>query len=133
MDNKPIFESLFERRSYDFPLTRKAKAKYSKDGLTFSSINPIINCCLRYALQHLPKYKSQAIEILKYGIQHNQRVIEGLPFDLKHAMIDECGGLKNISDHAYEIYDVVVIVDVKDIKDKEINDLIDQLPTFYRY
>ena len=131
MDNKLIFESLFEKRGYDFPLTKKAKAKYNKDGLTFSSINPIINCCLRYALKHLPKYKNQAIEILKYGIQHNKRVIEGLPFEINRAYVDECGGLKNISDHTYEIYDVVVVVDVNDIQDKEINELIQQLPTFH--
>lgn len=72
LDNKAIFDSLLVIKNYDLQLGNISKRKLGVDVLTYRSINPILNNCLNYALKHLEKYKSQAIEILKFGIVHNK-------------------------------------------------------------
>ena len=129
MDHEELYKTIFEIKKYEYELTRHQKKVLGKDTQTFSSINPIINGCLRYALKHLDKYRDRAVEILKFGIAHNQSVISGLEDRIEHYMVDEIGGLKNWNKN-YEIADVVIIADVKNIQDKEINDLIDKLPKF---
>ena len=131
LDNKPILDSLFERKTYNYKLGRKLSKEWGMEYYTFSSINPIINKCLQFSLKHLPKYREQAIEILKFGIKHNQRVIDGLTFNKDHAMVDPMGGVINRTDDRYEIIDVVITVSEEQTIDKEINDLISELPSFY--
>lgn len=72
LDNDDLFNSLFEIRSYKFTaLGSRVKREKKVESVTYYSINPIINNCLRYALKHLDKYRQRAIEILKFGIKHN--------------------------------------------------------------
>lgn len=96
------------------------------DSITFHSINPIINNCLRYALNHLKKYKHRAIELLKFGIGHNRRIASEITFD-EYYICNELGGLKSFRDEDW--YDIVIFVDVE-VNDDEINALIEQLPKF---
>ena len=96
--------------------------------MSFSSVNPVINGCLNYALKHLDKYKKQAQEILKFGIEHNARVKEGLTLKPEDVYIDEIGGLRNIRNN--DVVDIAIEVNVKDIKDDEINKLVSELPKF---
>ena len=128
MDSKPIFDSLFEHKEYDYKLSRRAQKKMGVENIIVCTINPIINTCLDYALRNLPKYKEHAIRILEYGIEHNHKIKMNLGSEAIYTTVDECGGLRRYS--GYNISDVVVIVKQKDIKDKEVIQLINKLPTF---
>lgn len=92
----------------------------------FDSVNPIINNCLRYALKHLEKYKHRAIDILKFGINHNRRIANEIVFN-DYYVCDELGGLKSCRDE--DCYDIVIFVDVE-VNDDEIRPLINQLLEF---
>ena len=50
------------------------KREKKVDSVTYYSINPIINNCLRYSLQHLDKYKHRAKDILRFAINYNKRI-----------------------------------------------------------
>lgn len=130
LDNDYIFQNALERKPYEYSYTKKLREKYGKEGFGFCSINPVINLCLKYSLEHLNKYKKRAVEILKYGIQHNKRVKEGL-VNFEHTFIDDCGALRKLNNN--EIIDVIVFCDSKETGDKEIDNLINSLPTFYNF
>lgn len=129
LDNKDIFESMFERKKYDYELSPKAQKRLGLKNIEFSTISPMINLILRYALNNLKRYKEQAIDIIKYGIGHNQRVKDGLTIDIRDTSVDECGGLRTRK--GYELIDVVIVVQDKNIADKDIKELVSKLPTFY--
>ena len=129
LDHEELYKTIFEIKKYEYELTRHQKKVLGKDTQSFSSINPIINGVLRFTLKHLDKYRDKAVEILKFGISHNESVASGLEDRIDYYMVDEIGGLRNWNKN-YEIADVVIIADVKDIHDKEINELIDKLPKF---
>lgn len=76
LDNDALFNSIFEIRPYEYVLGgSRVKREKQVDSITYYLINPIINNCLRYALEHLDKYKHRAIDILKFGIRHNTEII----------------------------------------------------------
>ena len=126
MDDDDLFHSIFEIKPYELKLGNIARRKKQEDSITFHSINPIINNCLRYALNHLKKYKHRAIELLKFGIGHNRRIASKITFDECY-ICNELGGLKSFRDEDW--YDIVIFVDVE-VNDDEINALIEQLPKF---
>lgn len=126
MDDDDLFHSIFEIKPYELKLGNIARRKKQVDSITFHSINPIINNCLRYALNHLKKYKHRAIELLKFGIGHNRRIASEITFD-EYYICNELGGLKSFRDEDW--YDIVIFVDVE-VNDDEINALIKQLPKF---
>ena len=68
LDNHDLLESVYETKSYRYLYGRCAQRKLQKEYMDFNSINPVINTCLNYAFKNLKKYKKQAIEILKFGI-----------------------------------------------------------------
>lgn len=126
LDNDTLFSSIFEIRSYEYMLGKLAKREKQVDSITFDLINPIINNCLRYSLEHLEKYKHRAIELLKFGIGHNRRIASEITFE-EYYICNELGGLKSFRDEDW--YDIVIFVDVE-VNDDEINALIEQLPKF---
>ena len=111
LDNDDLFNSIFIVKPYS---------------ITYHSINPIINNCLRYALKHLDKYKHRAIDILKFGISYNRAIADKIIFD-DYYICNELGGLKNYRNNDY--YDIVIFVDVE-VNDEEIKLLIKQLLKF---
>ncbi len=123
LDNDDLFNSIFEIKPYELKLKRMA------DSITYHSINPIINNCLRYALKHLDKYKHRAKDILKFGINYNRRIADEITF-AEYYVCNELGGLKNSRNEDY--YDIVIFVDVE-VNDDDIKSLIDQLPVFKKY
>lgn len=127
MDNDDLFTALFDIKEYHRDLGSTGKRKHGKDFITYYSENPILNNCLKYALRHLPKYRNQAIEILRFGIKHNQHIIEDHnPYNCY--IFGDLGAVKDCkSDDHYEF---AIVTYERDVKDKEINDLIDQLPKF---
>lgn len=128
MDYEYLFNDLFDIKTYKYKFGPLGKRKQGRDGMSFSSINPVINGCLNYALKHLDKYKKQAQEILKFGIEHNTRVKEGLTLKPEDIYIDEIGGLRNIRNN--DVVDIAIEANVKDIRDNEINKLVSELPKF---
>lgn len=129
LDNDDLFNSIFEIKPYELKLGNIGKRKKQVDSITYRSINPIINNCLRYALKHLDKYKHRAIELLKFGIDHNRRIASEITFD-EYYICDELGGLKSFRDE--DCYDIVIFVDVE-VNDDEIRALIKQLPEFKKW
>lgn len=131
LENRGLLDSVFETKSYKYLYGRKAKIKLNKDYMEFNSIDPVINTCLNYALKNLSEYKKEAIEILKFGINHNKRVMNGLTNEKDHLYIDECGGIRDWNNN-HELLQVAVFVKCEEINDAEINNLIKQLPTFHK-
>ena len=127
MDDDALFSALFDIKEYHCELGSIGKRMHGKDSITYYSENPILNNCLKYALRHLPKYRNQAIEILRFGIKHNQRISE------EHNISDcyiynELGAVKDRRSDDY--HEFAIVTYEKDVKDKDINDLIVQLPKF---
>ncbi len=126
LDHDDIFKSIFEEKAYVFKLGNSAKRKKQVESITYHSINPIINHCLRHALKNLEKYKQRAIEILKFGIDYNRK--KAATIDLSSCYIcNELGALKNLKDE--DFYELIVFADVE-TNDAEIEALISQLPRF---
>ena len=129
LDNNDLLESVFETKSYRYLYGRCAQRKLQKEYMDFNSINPVINTCLNYALKNLKKYKKQAIEILKFGINHNERINAGLTVDKDYLALNECGGLVDQHNN-YQIVEVVVVCKMEEVGDAEIDNLIKKLPTY---
>lgn len=126
LDNDDLFNSIFKIKPYELKLGSIGRRKKQVDSITYHSINPIINNCLRYALKHLYKYKHRAIDILKFGINYNRRIAGEIAFN-DYYICNELGGLKNFRDENY--YNIVIFVDVE-VNDDEIESLINKLPKF---
>ena len=126
LDHDHLFNSIFEIKPYRHELSSKQKREKQVDSVTYYSINPIINNCLRYALQHLDKYKHRAKDILKFAINYNMRIAaETVGNDCY--ICNELGGIKSSRDNDY--YNLIIFVDVE-INDSDIKGLVDCLPNF---
>lgn len=129
LDNDEIFNSIFEEKSYVFELSNSVKRKKQVKSITYNSINPIINSCLNYALKNLDKYKQQAIEILKFGINYNRKKAANIDFSSCY-ICNELGALKSLNDEYF--YELIILPDVE-TSDTEIKALISQLPLFNKH
>ena len=130
LENKSIFNSLFLTKKYDVKLGIRERRKYGTNVLAeYQSINPILNNCLNYALKYLDKYKSQAIEILKFGIIHNKKIVSQAESNYCF-VCNELGGIKRSNDNNF--YECVIVVNDNTIKDSDIEYLIKELPVFKR-
>ena len=127
LDHDHLFNSIFEIKPYCHTLSSMEKEEKKVDFVTYYSINPIINNCLRHALQHLDQYRDRAKEIITFGIGHNKEIqkdLEGRDF-----YIDELGGIKSWKN---DFYGLAIFVDVE-VSDSEIKELVDHLPNFKNY
>ena len=129
LDNDGLFNSIFEEKTYVVELGNRAKRKKQVESITYHSINPIINNCLRHSLKNLGKYKQRALTILKFGINYNRK--KSAYIDYSNCYIcNELGALKNFKDEDY--YELIVFADVE-TNDDEIKALICQLPQFNKF
>lgn len=132
LDNDDLFQSLFGTKTYEFTeLGSRIKREKEVESITYSGINPLINNCLRYALKHLDKYRQRALEMLKFGIKHNTRIMANGNIDT-YRICNELGGLIELGRNNYfdcDVVDMAIFVDCE-VEDKEINSLIKQLPKF---
>lgn len=132
LDNDALFDSIFVIRPYEYVLAgSRVRRKKQVESITYYSINPIINNCLRYALEHLDKYKHRATDILKFGIQHNTKIISETGVNT-YCICNELGGVidsKRMDWFNCDVEDIAVFVDIE-VDDDEINALIEQLPKF---
>ena len=125
LDHDHLFDSIFEIKPYSLELSSKQRKEKQVDSVTYYSINPIINNCLRYSLQHLDKYRHRAKDILKFAIRYNEQIANEV--DDTYYICNELGGIKSFISNDY--YNLVIFVDVN-ISDPELKDLVDHLPTF---
>lgn len=109
LNYKHLFNSIF------------TKKEYNKKNI----INPIINVCLKYALNNLEEYKEQVIKILEFGIEHNQDVISNLN-DNHRYIINDLGGIEVDSK---EIINLLIYCK-EDIDDIEVKELVKELRKF---
>ena len=130
LDNRTILESLFKRKKYDLKLGNISKRKLKKELLTYYTINPILNNCLSYALKHLDKYKTQALDILKFGIRHNKEVATQIDINCC-CEPNDLGGIKHFNND--DFCECVIIVNDNATKDGDVEKLIKELPVFKRY
>lgn len=93
--------------------------------MNFCMSNPIINNCLRHALQHLDKYKQRAVAILQFRISYNQKKANEIA---DCYVCNELGGLKSFKNKDY--YNIIILADSGVTDDEEIKLLINQLPKF---
>ena len=132
LDNDTLFSSIFEIKPYEYVLVGSCvKREKQVDSITYYSINPIINNCLRYSLEHLEKYKHRAIDILKFGIKHNTEIINKVGADT-YCICNELGGVIDPGRTDWfscDVDNIAVYVDME-VNDDEINALIKQLPKF---
>lgn len=129
LDNDEIFNSIFEEKTYVIESSNSVKRKKQVKSITYNSINPIINSCLNYALKNLDKYKQQAIEILKFGINYNRKKAANIDFSSCY-ICNELGALKSFKDE--DFYELIILPDVE-TSDTEIKALISQLPRFNKH
>lgn len=129
LDNDHLFHSIFEIKPYELSLGSCQRRKKQVESITYFLINPIINNCLRYALEHFDKYKYRAIDILKFGIQYNLKKVDEIA-NGDYFVCGELGKLKNCRNEDY--CDIVVFVDVE-INDEEIKSLVSKLPKFQKW
>lgn len=131
LDNDDLFNSIFRKRQYKYVLHKSLKFKEETDSITYNLINPIINNCLRYALNHLDSYRQRTITMLKFGIKHNKEILNKAG-NTTYYICDDLGGVKTKPFNSYDncdVEDIAVFVDTE-VNDKEINALIKQLPKF---
>lgn len=131
LDHDALFRSLFEVKPYEYHLDRKTAQKTGFESFIYQSLNPLINPCLRYALKHLDKYRPKAIEILKFGIEHNTKLKQKYG-SKQYCIVDEFGGMANsakLPAEPFEINDLAILVDCE-VDDVELTALIRQLPEF---
>lgn len=133
LDNDNLFNSMFETKSYEYKLSDSARKRENIDSITYYSINPVINNCLRYALQHLDKYKHRAKTILQFGIKHNSKIAKEPDYN-NYYLCTELGTLRNSNNHNCNdnFVNIAIFVDA-DVNDTEINSLIQQLPKFNKW
>lgn len=129
LDNDALFHSIFEIKPYELKLGSSGRRKKQVDSITYRSINPIINNCLRYALKHLDKYKDRAISILKFGITYNRKIASEIVFNDCY-ICNKLGGLKNFRNGDYN--DIVIFVDTE-VNDDEVESFVNQLPKFNKW
>lgn len=129
LDNKKLFDSIFIKRQYEYKLSKREEEKLHKNKIVINTANPIINGCLRCALNHIDKYKKEAIRLLKYGIENNNEVLTHLNRINHYYMLNDLGGL--IMD-GQEIIDLIIICN-NNVNDEEVNNLIKKLPIFKEY
>lgn len=129
LDHDHLFDSIFEIKPYRFELSSKQKREKQVDFVTYYTINPIINNCLRHSLQHLDKYRDRAKDILNFAIRYNNE-IKNENAGGRFYMCNGLGGIKSFMDEDY--YKVAIFVDVE-ICDHEIKELINRLPVFQKY
>lgn len=123
LEHDGLFQSIFQEKPYP------ARKSEREDFVTLYSINPVINQCLRHALNHLDRYKHRAIAILKFGIEHNRAIAEN-GADNNYYICNELGGLKKFFDNNY--YGLVVFADtsMNGEGDARIESLLKRLPKF---
>lgn len=132
LDSDSLFDDLFELKLYIFTaISNRVKREKNIESIEYTSINPIINNCLRHALRHPDKYRQRAKDILEFGIKYNAELIAEAGAD-EYYICDSLGVLRKSAPHCSEVTKMAIFVDCE-LEDPEINALIDRLPKFRKY
>ena len=76
----------------------------------------------------MKKYKSQAVDILKFGILHNEKIKNSLNPQKEMYHFYKTNELGGIYDNENNIVDVAIFVKKQDINDVDIKVLVEKLP-----
>lgn len=123
LENEHLFNDIFNEKEYYHERTILEK-HINVDSFTIKTINPIINVCLKCALENLDKYRSQAIKIIKFGIEHNKKVKEKLNITAGYHYLSDLGGVLSKDDNI--VKDILIYCDTKSA-DNEILEMCKQL------
>lgn len=124
LEHDNLFKDIFIKKDY----SEKVVCGKSERIIRCNMINPIINGCLRCSINNLDKYRNQAIEILKFAIEHNKSIINAIGKEDVYDFIARTDGLKKLNailNHS-DSRDLIIYYDGK-VEDEEINDLLKQL------
>ncbi len=129
MNDKDLFKQLFVSSNIERKINRLIKRKTGRESYSYDAINPIINKCLTHALLHVDKYKSQAIKILKFGIEYNKLIADSIDMNEWH-IYNALGELYN--EKLDRFYKPIVFISSKIgyIEDIELHDLAYELIKF---
>lgn len=78
LEHKHLFESLFAKREYRLTLLANEMMCKKIDSVIYRMSNPIINNVLDFALSDCNKYSEQIIGMLKFAIEHNDKLLKEL-------------------------------------------------------
>ena len=116
-------------------ITREIEYGYANDNIVASEekkhqkikvLNPLINVCLNYALEHLDKYKEQAKAILTFGIEYNPKALKETGECFEDLSTREFGNV--CYQNGYEFLTNIVFPEVE-TNDRECSSLIEKLST----
>ena len=133
LNTKKIFKNMF--------ITREIEYGYANDNIVASEekkhqkikvLNPLINVCLNYALEHLDKYKEQAKAILTFGIEYNPKALKETGERFEDLNTREFGNV--CYQNGYEFLANIVFPEVE-TNDRECSSLIERLsvPKYVRF
>lgn len=123
LDNDNLFNEMFKTKEYLFEYSNYEKRLYKIDSFPINTINPIINNCLKYAINNIDKYKKQAIKMLNFALVYNKDVIKKLDKNCHFYSMTNSGALIR----GHEIIDLLIYSN-EQVTDDSIQKLIDKLP-----
>lgn len=125
LDNEHLLNDALVCKEYIQYTSHFSKKCNVERPVIINSINPIINVCLRYAIENIEQYKKQALDILHFAIKYNKQVINRLDKSQMIYEMNELGGL--YSKDGKKIIDLLIYYNgISDIQ--EIQNLINKLP-----
>ena len=126
INNEKIFESIFKINNYSFDaINRGCNPKDGKKP-DIKLINPLIECCLDYALKNLAYYKDQALKILNFAMSYNKEIIHTLDPEADRYCIQY---KYYVCESHRRIHANLILTDITQTGDKEIDEMISKLPT----
>ena len=123
LDNDNLFNEMFKTKEYLFEYSNYEKRLYKIDSFPINTINPIINNCLKCAINNIDKYKKQAIKMLNFALVYNKDVIKKLDKNCYFYSMTNSGVLHR----GHEIIDLLIYSN-EQVTDDSIQKLIDKLP-----
>lgn len=118
-----VFGSLFETKKYW--VKEFDRNVYGRDNDKVEVLSPFINICLDYALKH-DRYKRRAMEILEFGLVHNERILESTHKKLDDLYIRTDGRLFVRGDRV--LMGILVNPSSRESRDSDIRKLLALLP-----
>ena len=125
LDNENLFNDIFKTKEYLHVCSNIEKRKYKVESYSINTTNPIINGCLRCAVNNLDKYMKQAMIILNFAEKHNANVINKLEDNNYIYRMNDLGGIYSKED---DIIDILIYSNIHS-KDQRLEQLLRKLPT----
>ncbi len=126
LNNEILFDNIFIKKEYKHTCSNIEIRKLKLEEYTICTINPIINNCLKFAIDNIDKYKKQALQILEFAVKHNNEVIKRLNIKDKYYPTSDLGG---IYDNKGIVQDLLIYYSGENT-DEEINQYLEKLSKY---